>query len=115
MTSTIKSIPSDDLSLMDTLVPTIPFDSKKKRRIMKQHAKAWVIKEIHSSAAPNLKLSHWTPRSESSQDDYPFAKFNRKIDILIPDDQEYQLILSSDGQPPVLSLEQSTSCLLYTI
>ena len=86
-------------TLMDTLVPTVPFDSRKKRRIIKRHAKAWEWRHFASSAAPTLVLSHWAPRAEDPLADYPFSKFNRKTELLRYTDAEYAALAAPSANP----------------
>lgn len=57
---------------------------------MKEKVDEWVWHEFTNPAREdNCKLAHWMKKSETSEV-YPFARFNRKIDVIKYTDEEYQ-------------------------
>ena len=66
-----------------------------------KRATAWALKPFTSSARrDNPGLKHWV-RAHAEFTDYPFAKFNRKVDIVRYTDEEYsRLCTPASGADP---------------
>ena len=57
---------------------------------MKQKVDKWVWHEFNNRArSDGCKFSHWMKESEVGED-YPFARFNRKVDVVSYTDDEYK-------------------------
>ena len=74
------------------MVPAIsetPAQLIKKQRNLKKEVDKWVWHEFTNPARTDgYKLSHWMKESEIQQE-YPFARFNRKLDVIKYTDEEY--------------------------
>eukprot|EP00211_Chloroparvula_japonica_P002599 CAMPEP_0119156138 /NCGR_PEP_ID=MMETSP1310-20130426/52102_1 /TAXON_ID=464262 /ORGANISM="Genus nov. species nov., Strain RCC2339" /LENGTH=493 /DNA_ID=CAMNT_0007148747 /DNA_START=123 /DNA_END=1604 /DNA_ORIENTATION=- len=82
---------------LPTLVPTHSLALKKKR-VVRRRAVPWVWRPFHSSAVSHhLRLYHWTKASQSPSADYPFSRFNRKVNIVRYTDEEYARYLRSSS------------------
>ena len=53
----------------------------------------------HPSRTDNLKLSHWIKLREKN-DSYPFAKFNKHIEVIQYTEDEYKQMLSLNVEDP---------------
>lgn len=54
----------------------------------------WEWKSFTSSARPDLELKHWQKKGVQWED-YPFAKFNKRLKLLAYSDAEYESLLES--------------------
>mmetsp|Transcript_40648 Transcript_40648/g.63487 ORF Transcript_40648/g.63487 Transcript_40648/m.63487 type:complete len:375 (-) Transcript_40648:42-1166(-) len=66
---------------------------KKRRRVGMQVQWEWTAFS-NSGRTDGLELKHWQKKGVQ-WDDYPFAKFNKKLQLLIYNDEEYESLLSA--------------------
>lgn len=60
---------------------------------MKNTVDEWVWNEfINPARGDECKLHHWMKKSEITEV-YPFARFNRKVDVIKYTEEEYQKII----------------------
>ncbi|KAI8356098.1 Swr1 complex subunit Swc4 [Choanephora cucurbitarum] len=61
----------------------------------KKKAVPWKMQPfINPARGDGLLLSHWVKASEADNQDYPFAKFNKVIDVLSYSDEDYEKYLT---------------------
>lgn len=79
---------------MAPVVSETPAAFIKKQRSMKTHADKWVWNAFTNPAREDgWKFKHWM--KESEQDEvYPFARFNRKVEVIKYTDEEYQQVIA---------------------
>jgi len=65
-------------------------DLVKKERLSKKRVDPWVWHGFTNPARPDkLTLSHWM-KEEEKDEVYPFARFNRKVEVIHYTDEEYE-------------------------
>ena len=80
---------------LTTLAPMVPLG---KRRKLKRRAVPWVWRYFHNSArSDHIRLCHWVKSSDDPGRDYPFAKFNKGVNMVTYTDEEYEKYLK-DGK-----------------
>jgi DNA methyltransferase 1-associated protein 1 len=63
----------------------------KEKRLDKKGTEKWIWSPFHNPArGDNLKLCHWKKQADSEE--YPFSKFNKKIEIVEYTDEEYESV-----------------------
>ncbi|KAJ1495871.1 hypothetical protein T484DRAFT_2938110 [Baffinella frigidus] len=73
---------------------TAPVFGKKRRLAHKQVQWEWLT--FSSSARPDLDLKHWQKKGVQKED-YPFAKFNKHLTLVVYSDDEYAKLLENEG------------------
>jgi DNA methyltransferase 1-associated protein 1 len=62
----------------------------KKERNFKKQVDKWIWNGFGNPArSDSLVLHHWSKHAEKDEP-YPFARFNRKVEVIIYTDDEYQ-------------------------
>lgn len=76
--------------LAPTIAETTKELVKKDKLLSKKKVDPWVWNAfINPARQDRLKLSHWT-KEEERDEIYPFARFNRKVEVVRYTDEEYQ-------------------------
>ena len=64
---------------------------------MTRRAVPWVWRYFQNSARnDNIRLSHWVKVADDPSRDYPFAKFDKKINLVEYTDEEYDKYLQDE-------------------
>jgi len=72
------------------LVPTVPV-FKEKRKVRSKKPIQWVWRKFKNSGrADGVLFLHWAKSTDAEDNDYPFAKFNKKIKMIEYNDDEYE-------------------------
>lgn len=67
----------------------------KKERNFKKKVDPWIWNGFNNPAREDvLQLHHWTKEKEK-EEAYPFARFNRKVEIVRYTDEEYEKVVAS--------------------
>ena len=53
----------------------------------------------HPSRTDKIQLSHWT-KAKEKDDPYPFAKFNKEIEVIEYTDDEYKQMIALNQEDP---------------
>ncbi len=72
----------------------VPIFQKKRKGASKQVHWEWVCFS-NSARTDGLELKHWQKKGVQWED-YPFARFNKKLEVLQYSDEEYEKLLCSE-------------------
>eukprot|EP01132_Coremiostelium_polycephalum_P002808 gene2808-3491_t len=76
--------------------PPLTLQSIKEKSLTK--AKKWDWKGFRNSSRQDaLVLPHWSKSTDKKSDDYQYARFNKKMEILMYNEEEYDLYLRDDN------------------
>ena len=79
---------------MTPVIAETPAQLIKKERNFKKRVDPWIWNEFHNPAREDgLQLHHWSKEAEK-EEVYPFARFNRKIEVVRYTDKEYELVVA---------------------
>eukprot|EP00357_Protocruzia_adherens_P002428 CAMPEP_0115037732 /NCGR_PEP_ID=MMETSP0216-20121206/42988_1 /TAXON_ID=223996 /ORGANISM="Protocruzia adherens, Strain Boccale" /LENGTH=528 /DNA_ID=CAMNT_0002417997 /DNA_START=29 /DNA_END=1615 /DNA_ORIENTATION=+ len=76
-----------------TIIPARKSSLFRDKKNISTKAAQWVLEEFSNPArGDSLKLTHWQ-RAEDVDEEYPFAKYNKKVDLIKFSDDEYEIYL----------------------
>jgi DNA methyltransferase 1-associated protein 1 len=79
---------------LPSLAPTFPLAKKRK---LKRKAVPWEWRTFQSSArSDRIRLFHWVKATDDTPSDYPFARFNKKVNVISYTPEEYEKHLQSE-------------------